>query len=71
MSKLVHDPELKDMLQGPLLLLFNIIDANSDQLISRDELIQYFEVGIYAYSFIRSYMYIRGYNNEKGELKAC
>lgn len=44
MSKLVHDPKLKDTLQGPLPLFFHAVDANDDHLISGDEFTQFFDI---------------------------
>ena len=38
MQKLVHDPSLKGTLEGPLPLFFHAVDANSDGMISKEEL---------------------------------
>ena len=46
-KKLVHDPKLKDTLQGPLPLFFHAVDANDDHLISGDEFTQFFDVSRY------------------------
>jgi Ca2+-binding EF-hand superfamily protein len=44
MKKLVHDPKLKETLQGPLPLFFHAVDSNYDGLISKDEFVKFFEI---------------------------
>ena len=44
MAKLINDPSMKGVLEGPLPLFFHCVDSNDDHLIDESEYKKFFEI---------------------------